>query len=377
MSVRASDAATEGEIANRQCVDKHSWALAVRTRKEHWRKGGAASSWPMAEGNPVRTKKTPKLALHQQSIGTPTLVCVHGAHKGQFPHNIDKSSPNLYSNHPQTSLQGIGAYWSPAGAIEDGKLTKLGEKMALLPLDPNLSKVLFDAISKDVSEEAAAAVAISTLAGRVFLRLFDSVHNYSDNSPSLYSPVSLTLVLTHYTTLRYHSKVVLFLLLILCTATANNINNMNLRVWNIPLLIIKNLTGGQGRGVEVPYHIINLVVKGTLALKPCCHWSDRSDWSFETRYLAETGMYALNFKSSESIHPVQITSTLLSSREVCLVVWKLQLSSTGEGGGGMWRIWICNYTCSLVLLCSCATSTVFSRRMIGARDDLLALGGMQ
>ena len=56
------------------------------------------------------------------------------------------------------------------GAIEDGKLTKLGEKMALLPLDPNLSKVLFDAISKDVSVEAAAAVAISTLAGRVFFR---------------------------------------------------------------------------------------------------------------------------------------------------------------------------------------------------------------
>ena len=56
------------------------------------------------------------------------------------------------------------------GAIKDGKLTKLGEKMALLPLDPNLSKVLFDAISKDVSVEAAATVAISTLGGRVFFR---------------------------------------------------------------------------------------------------------------------------------------------------------------------------------------------------------------
>ena len=29
MSDRANDAATKGEIANRQCVDKHSWALAV------------------------------------------------------------------------------------------------------------------------------------------------------------------------------------------------------------------------------------------------------------------------------------------------------------------------------------------------------------
>ena len=56
------------------------------------------------------------------------------------------------------------------GAIKNGKLTKLGKKMALLPLDPNLSKVLLDAISKGIGAEAAAAVAISTLAGRVFFR---------------------------------------------------------------------------------------------------------------------------------------------------------------------------------------------------------------
>lgn len=56
------------------------------------------------------------------------------------------------------------------GAIEDGKLTKLGEKMAFLPLEPNLSKVLLDAIDKGVGMEAAAAVAVSTLAGRVFFR---------------------------------------------------------------------------------------------------------------------------------------------------------------------------------------------------------------
>ena len=56
------------------------------------------------------------------------------------------------------------------GAIEDGKLTKLGKTMALLPLEPNLSKVLLDAIDKGVGMEAAAAVAVSTLAGRVFFR---------------------------------------------------------------------------------------------------------------------------------------------------------------------------------------------------------------
>ena len=56
------------------------------------------------------------------------------------------------------------------GAIKDGKLTKLGEKMAFLPLEPNLSKVLLDAIDKGIGMEAAAAVAVSTLAGRVFFR---------------------------------------------------------------------------------------------------------------------------------------------------------------------------------------------------------------
>jgi len=56
------------------------------------------------------------------------------------------------------------------GAIKDGKLTRLGKKMALLPLEPNLSKILFDAIENKVGAEGAAAVAISTLAGGVFFR---------------------------------------------------------------------------------------------------------------------------------------------------------------------------------------------------------------
>ena len=59
------------------------------------------------------------------------------------------------------------------GAMKDGRLTKLGRKMALLPLEPNLSKVLFDAINKEIGIEAAIAVSISTLAGKVFFRPTD------------------------------------------------------------------------------------------------------------------------------------------------------------------------------------------------------------
>ena len=56
------------------------------------------------------------------------------------------------------------------GAIKNGKLTELGRKMAVLPLEPNLSKILLDSIKEGVGAEGAAAVAISTLAGRVFFR---------------------------------------------------------------------------------------------------------------------------------------------------------------------------------------------------------------
>ena len=56
------------------------------------------------------------------------------------------------------------------GAIRGKSLTKLGKKMALLPLEPNLSKVLLDGASQDIGIEAAAAVAISSLAGQVFFR---------------------------------------------------------------------------------------------------------------------------------------------------------------------------------------------------------------
>lgn len=60
------------------------------------------------------------------------------------------------------------------GAIKDGELTQLGEKMASLPLDPSLSKILFDAIGHGIGAAAAAAVAISSLAGSVFFSSYSA-----------------------------------------------------------------------------------------------------------------------------------------------------------------------------------------------------------
>ena len=56
------------------------------------------------------------------------------------------------------------------GAIQDGALTGLGKKMAALPLNPLLAKVLLDGIDAGVGTEALCAVALSSLSGQVFFR---------------------------------------------------------------------------------------------------------------------------------------------------------------------------------------------------------------
>ena len=56
------------------------------------------------------------------------------------------------------------------GAIHRDQLTDLGKKIAALPLEPQLAKVLLDGIDAGVGLEAAVAVTISSLAGNVFFR---------------------------------------------------------------------------------------------------------------------------------------------------------------------------------------------------------------
>ena len=56
------------------------------------------------------------------------------------------------------------------GAIAEGKLTQFGKKMAFLPVEPNLSRVLLDSVEKEIGSVGTAVVAISSLAGQVFFR---------------------------------------------------------------------------------------------------------------------------------------------------------------------------------------------------------------
>ena len=57
------------------------------------------------------------------------------------------------------------------GATANGQLTKLGHKIARVPLEPRIAKLLFDGIDQEVGAEALALAAIATVSGSVFFRM--------------------------------------------------------------------------------------------------------------------------------------------------------------------------------------------------------------
>ena len=57
------------------------------------------------------------------------------------------------------------------GATANGQLTELGHKIARVPLEPRIAKLLFDGIDQGVGAEALALAAIATVSGSVFFRM--------------------------------------------------------------------------------------------------------------------------------------------------------------------------------------------------------------
>lgn len=56
------------------------------------------------------------------------------------------------------------------GALNDqGKLTKLGDQMSQLPLDPNLAKMLLDSVKRNCSGEICSIVSILSVPN-IFMR---------------------------------------------------------------------------------------------------------------------------------------------------------------------------------------------------------------
>ena len=76
-----------------------------------------------------------------------------------------------FVEHPdRTSLEVAVETLRFVGAIQGDTLTDVGKKMAVLPLIPQLAKILLDGISQGLGTEALFSVAISSLAGQVFFR---------------------------------------------------------------------------------------------------------------------------------------------------------------------------------------------------------------
>ena len=57
------------------------------------------------------------------------------------------------------------------GAIENGKLTDLGHKIARVPVEPRLAKLVFDGIDQGIGVDALVLAAIATVSGSVFFRM--------------------------------------------------------------------------------------------------------------------------------------------------------------------------------------------------------------
>ena len=76
-----------------------------------------------------------------------------------------------FVEHPdRTALEAAVETLKFVGAVRDNALTDVGKKMALLPLNPQLAKVLLDGVDIGLGTEALISVAISSLAGQVFFR---------------------------------------------------------------------------------------------------------------------------------------------------------------------------------------------------------------
>ena len=76
-----------------------------------------------------------------------------------------------FVEHPDSdALKAAVETLSFVGAIRDNALTDVGEKMAALPIAPQLAKVLLEGVTMGLGAEALTSVALSSLAGQVFFR---------------------------------------------------------------------------------------------------------------------------------------------------------------------------------------------------------------
>ncbi|XP_044175028.1 ATP-dependent RNA helicase DEAH12, chloroplastic-like [Acropora millepora] len=72
---------------------------------------------------------------------------------------------------PQESIELALKSLTSLGAIERGALTALGRKIARVPVEPRLAKLIFDGIDQNVGTESVALAAVATVSGSLFFRM--------------------------------------------------------------------------------------------------------------------------------------------------------------------------------------------------------------
>ncbi|KAK2554443.1 ATP-dependent RNA helicase DEAH12 [Acropora cervicornis] len=72
---------------------------------------------------------------------------------------------------PQESIELALKSLTSLGAIERGALTALGKKIARVPVEPRLAKLIFDGIDQNVGAEAVALAAVATKSESLFCRM--------------------------------------------------------------------------------------------------------------------------------------------------------------------------------------------------------------
>ena len=83
----------------------------------------------------------------------------------------DPAEFDFVESPPKESLQGATETLKALGAIREARLTDLGRKMAKVPLEPHLAKLVFQGIDQGVGSEALVLAAVATVNGSIFFRM--------------------------------------------------------------------------------------------------------------------------------------------------------------------------------------------------------------
>ena len=105
---------------------------------------------------------------------TPEILRIHLGQAILKLMELGIGDPTLFDfveSPPSESLQSACQSLISLGAIQEGCLTELGRKMARLPMEPRLAKLLVEGINEGVGNEALILTSVAAANGSIFFRM--------------------------------------------------------------------------------------------------------------------------------------------------------------------------------------------------------------